>query len=126
MISKHSLGRYLERRKGILGAEAVGYLDCLQLESEAKLVMTDSGGLQEESCILGVPGITLRENTERPETLELGSNTLIGKEYHKLIDYVGRSLRKGNGWKNPYGDDRAAKRIVGIIQNDGGSIKCAE
>ncbi len=126
MISKHSLGRYIERRKGILAAEAVGYLDCLQLESKAKLVMTDSGGLQEESCILGVPCITLRENTERPETLEVGSNTLIGKEYHKLIDYVGRSLRKGNGWNNPYGDGRAAKRIVGIIQNDGGSIKCAE
>jgi UDP-N-acetylglucosamine 2-epimerase len=43
-----------------------------------------------------------------------------------LIDYVGRSLRKGNNWKNPYGDGRTAKRIVGIIQNDGGSIKCVE
>ena len=126
MISKYNLGRYIERGKGILAADAVGYLDCLQLESRAKLIMTDSGGLQEESCILGVPCITLRENTERPETLEVGSNTLIGKEYHKLIDYVGRSLRKGNNWKNPYGDGRTAKRIVGIIQNDGGSTKCVE
>jgi len=126
MISKHNLGRYIERRKGIIAAEAVGYLDCLYLESKAKLVMTDSGGLQEESCILGVPCITLRENTERPETLEVGSNTLMGKEYHKLIDYVGRSLRKGNNWKNPYGDGKAAERIVGIIQNDGGPKKCAE
>jgi len=126
MISKYNLGRYVERGKGISAVDAVGYLDCLQLESRAKLIMTDSGGLQEESCILGVPCITLRENTERPETLEVGSNTLIGKEYHKLIDYVGRSLRKGNNWKNPYGDGRTAKRIVGIIQNDGGSTKCVE
>jgi len=54
MISQYNLRRYVERDKGILAAEAVDYLDCLQLESQAKLIMTDSGGLQEESCILGV------------------------------------------------------------------------
>ena len=126
MISKYNLGRYVERSKGILATQAVGYLDCLQLESKAKLIMTDSGGLQEESCILGVPCITLRENTERPETVEVGSNTLIGKEYHKLLDCVGKSLKKGNNWKNPYGDGKTAEKIVEIIQNDLGLIKCAE
>lgn len=126
MISEYNLGRYVERGKGILATEAVGYLDCLQLESKAKLIMTDSGGLQEESCILGVPCITLRENTERPETLEVGSNTLIGKEYHKLLDYVGELLKKGNNWKDPYGDGKTAKKIVEIIQNNGGLMKCVE
>ncbi len=118
MISKYNLARYVESSKGIFTTEAVGYLDCLQLESKAKLIMTDSGGLQEESCILGVPCITLRENTERPETLEVGSNILIGKEYHKLLDYVGKSLKKGNNWENPYGDGETAKKIVEIIQNN--------
>lgn len=126
MISKYDLGRYVESSKGILATEAVGYLDCLQLESKAKLIMTDSGGLQEESCILGVPCITLRENTERPETLEVGSNTLIGKEYYKLLDYVGKSLKAGNDWKNPYGDGKTAAKIVEIIQNNLGLMKCVE
>ena len=80
--------------------------------------MTDSGGLQEESCILGVPCITLRENTERPETLEVGSNILLGREYHRLLDYVGRSLKQPPNWSNPYGDGKAAEKIIGIIQNN--------
>ncbi|GAH71335.1 unnamed protein product, partial [marine sediment metagenome] len=67
--------------------------------------------------ILGVPCITLRENTERPETLKVGSNVLIGKEYDRLLDYVGESLKKGNGWKNPYGDGKTAKRIVRIVED---------
>jgi len=117
MISEYRLWRWVARTQGILITEVVGCLDCLQLQSKAKLVMTDSGGLQEESCILGVPCITLRENTERPETLEVGSNILVGKEYDRLLDYVGESLKKGNGWKNPYGDGKTAKRIVRIVQN---------
>ena len=51
----------------------LGYLEFLHLESQARLIITDSGGLQEESCVLGVPCVTLRENTERPETLDVGS-----------------------------------------------------
>jgi len=118
MISEYQLWRWVARNQGILVTEVVGCLDCLQLQSKARLVMTDSGGLQEESCILGVPCITLRENTERPETLEVGSNILIGKRYDKLLDYVGKSLKKGNSWKNPYGDGKTAQRIVRIVQNN--------
>lgn len=118
MISEYQLWRWVARTQGILVTEVVGCLDCLQLQSKARLIMTDSGGLQEESCILGVPCITLRENTERPETLEVGSNILIGKEYDRLLDYVGESLKKGNGWKNPYGDGKTAQRIVRIVQNN--------
>lgn len=117
MITKYQLWKMITRTQGILAIKPIDFLDCLELESKARLVMTDSGGLQEESCILGVPCITLRENTERPETLEIGSNILIGKEYDRLLDYVGESLKKGNGWKNPYGDGKAAKKIVKIVQD---------
>ena len=58
--------------------DPVGYLDSLKLQKNAKFVMTDSGGLQEETTALGVPCLTLRENTERPETINTGTNTLVG------------------------------------------------
>lgn len=60
--------------------EPVGFMDFLQLESNAGLVLTDSGGVQEETCILGVPCVTLRDNTERPETIEAGANILAGAD----------------------------------------------
>ena len=58
----------------------------LQLETHAKLVLTDSGGVQEETCIIGVPCITLRDNTKRPETLEDGSNNLAGTDSDKILE----------------------------------------
>ena len=63
---------------GIYLTEPIGFFRFLQLESEARLVLTDSGGVQEECCILGVPCVTLRKNTERPETVEVGANILAG------------------------------------------------
>lgn len=63
---------------GVEVVSPLGFLEFLQLEANAKLVLTDSGGVQEETCILGVPCVTLRDNTERPETLEVGSNVLAG------------------------------------------------
>lgn len=62
------------------------YLSFLQLETKAKLVLTDSGGVQEETCILGVPCVTLRDNTERPETLDVGSNSLAGADSDKILE----------------------------------------
>ena len=73
----------LDAPKGIRIIEPVGYLEFLQLEANSKLNITDSGGVQEESCILKVPCVTLRDNTERPETLEVGSNILVGT--HKVV-----------------------------------------
>ncbi|MEM3551188.1 MAG: UDP-N-acetylglucosamine 2-epimerase (non-hydrolyzing) [Candidatus Bathyarchaeia archaeon] len=91
------------------------YLRFLLLESGAKLVFTDSGGVQEETCILGVPCVTLRYNTERPETLEVGSNVLAGTDPQKIVDMA--SLMQGRGgWVNPYGDGKAGSRIVEILR----------
>jgi UDP-N-acetylglucosamine 2-epimerase (non-hydrolysing) len=95
----------------------VNFLDFLQLEANAKLILTDSGGVQEESCILGVPCVTLRENTERPETLDVKSNMLAGTEPKKTMQCVEAMLNAKKGWQNPFGDGKASERIVNIIKN---------
>ncbi len=95
--------------------EPTGYLDMLVLEKNAALVMTDSGGLQEESCFFQVPCVTLRENTERPETLEIGSNVLAGTEPARVRAAVRRQLDTKRGWANPYGDGTTSQRIAAIV-----------
>jgi len=95
----------------------VDFLSFLQLESNAKLVLTDSGGVQEESCILRVPCVTLRDTTERPETLEVGSNTLSGGNLDKILQSVKLMINKENSWINPFGEGKAGKRIIKIISN---------
>jgi UDP-N-acetylglucosamine 2-epimerase (non-hydrolysing) len=95
--------------------EPLDFLSFLQLESNAKLILTDSGGVQEEACILGIPCVTLRDNTERPETLEVGSNILAGDIPEKILKCSQIMLGKGNNWQNPFGDGKAGKRIVEIL-----------
>jgi len=95
--------------------EPLDYMDFLQAESTARLVLTDSGGVQEESCVLRVPCVTLRDNTERPETLEVGSNMLSGAIPEKIVECAKVMLDKSRSWQNPFGDGRAGERIVRII-----------
>ena len=96
--------------------EAVDYLSFLQLESQAKVVLTDSGGVQEETCILHVPCVTLRDNTERPETLAVGSNVLAGTDPEKIQECTGSMIEKATEWANPFGDGTAGERIVAILR----------
>ncbi len=98
--------------------DPVDYLNFLHLESNAKLIFTDSGGVQEEGCILGVPCVTLRDNTERPETLTVGSNILSGVDPCRIFECAHIMIRKKNGWTNPFGDGNSGKRIIDIIQYD--------
>ena len=93
----------------------LGFLEFLQLEANARLVLTDSGGVQEETCILVVPCVTLRDNTERPETLEVGSNILVGTKPERILEGVRTMLNRENNWKNPFGDGKAGERIVEIL-----------
>ncbi|HQD27349.1 MAG TPA: UDP-N-acetylglucosamine 2-epimerase (non-hydrolyzing) [Methanoculleus thermophilus] len=102
--------------RGILQTDPLGYLDFLQLEANARLVLTDSGCIQEESCILGVPCVTLRDDTERPETLMVGSNVLAGTDPDHISSAALRMLSEDRKWKNPFGDGNAGKRIVQSIQ----------
>ncbi|OYT27580.1 MAG: UDP-N-acetylglucosamine 2-epimerase (non-hydrolyzing) [Candidatus Altiarchaeales archaeon ex4484_96] len=98
--------------------EPVDYFRFLQLEKHASLVLTDSGGVQEESCILGVPCVTLRENTERPETLDAGSNMLAGADPRRILECAGIMLGRVNGWDNPFGDGKAGEQITNILESD--------
>jgi len=117
-VHPHSLRRMKEfglKPENITLIEPISFLDFLQLESNARLIFTDSGGVQEEACILGVPCVTLRDNTERPETLEVGSNILAGALPDKILSCAGLMLNKENKWSNPFGDGRAGQRIVKTI-----------
>jgi len=97
--------------------DPVDFLSFLQLESNAKLVLTDSGGVQEETCVFGVPCVTLRDNTERPETLEVGSNILAGTDSEKILECVKMMVTQKNRWENPFGDGNTGKRIVEELSN---------
>ncbi|MGA2681817.1 MAG: UDP-N-acetylglucosamine 2-epimerase (non-hydrolyzing) [Candidatus Bathyarchaeia archaeon] len=101
---------------GLTLVEPLDYLAFLELESKAKLVLTDSGGVQEETCILGVPCVTLRDNTERPETIEVGSNILAGTNPAKILEAAKVSYAKTKTWVNPFGDGKAGSRITSILR----------
>ena len=88
----------------------------LQLEQNARLALTDSGGVQEETCILKSPCVTLRDNTERPETLDVGSNVLAGTHPEDIIDSVSIMLNKGRDKDIPFGDGTSGKKIVKILE----------
>ena len=98
--------------------DPVGFLDFLQLESNARLVLTDSGGVQEETCILNVPCVTLRDNTERPETVEVGSNMLAGTDPNKILTAAREMFIRSRDWSNPFGDGHASRRIMDILFDD--------
>jgi UDP-N-acetylglucosamine 2-epimerase (non-hydrolysing) len=102
---------------GIRVVPPLGYLQFLHLQSEATCVITDSGGVQEETTVLGVPCLTLRENTERPVTVSHGTNTVVGLEPETLRREVGQILA-GNGKRGclpPGWDGRCAGRIIRIL-----------
>jgi UDP-N-acetylglucosamine 2-epimerase (non-hydrolysing) len=97
--------------------QPLGYLEMLGLVSAARLVMTDSGGLQEETTVIGVPCITLRNNTERPVTVEQGTNTIVGQDRAQILVVVNEVL--ANGGKRSrvpeLWDGQAAQRIKQVL-----------
>ena len=102
--------------KGVLPMAPVGFLDFLRWESGAQLVLTDSGGVQEEACILRVPCVTLRTTTERPETVTVGANVVAGVRPRDVLKAAMKMLVKPKRWPNPFGDGRSAERIISILK----------
>jgi len=104
---------------GVQLIDPIGYMDMLSAFRKAKLVLTDSGGLQEETTYLGVPCITIRENTERPSTIEIGTNYLAGTDPDKICS-IANEILEGRGKKGqipPLWDGKAAERIVEVLVN---------
>lgn len=118
-IEEFKLNHELDTIKNLIITEPLGYLDFVKLMSNAKYVMTDSGGIQEETTALKIPCLTLRENTERPVTSESGSNTICGLNtkliHKKLLEIESNKYKKGKVPK--YWDGKAAQRIVSKILN---------
>ena len=112
-------GSSLEALPALRLCEPLGYLDFLGLTSQARLVLTDSGGLQEETTALGIPCLTLRENTERPVTITEGTNTLVGTDAGDASLAAAREALAGGGkaGRTPaLWDGKAAERIAEIFR----------
>ncbi|HYZ88221.1 MAG TPA: UDP-N-acetylglucosamine 2-epimerase (non-hydrolyzing) [Myxococcales bacterium] len=117
IAADESLRERIERTRGLELTEPVGYLDFLALTANARLVITDSGGIQEETTALGVPCLTVRENTERPVTVEIGTNTLVGTDPVRIVPAAIEVL-EGRGKKGrvpELWDGRPAERIARIL-----------
>lgn len=115
-IEKYGLMKEVDEAPDLLLANPVGYLEFIKLVNSSKFVMTDSGGIQEETTILGIPCLTVRENTERPITIWEGSNKLIKIDE---MEYEVGEILKGNGKKGraPHlWDGKTAGRIVKVIE----------
>lgn len=111
-----SRGKSKTVRSGILMVDPLGYLDFVCLMKHAFLVVTDSGGIQEETTCLGIPCVTVRENTERPVTVNSGTNIIAGTNTDKIRDAIRRQLRRNSHHSMPLQwDGRAATRIVEIL-----------
>ncbi len=117
MLAQLGLADRVEGSQGLKLTDPIGYLDMLTLNQRARLILTDSGGLQEEATVLGVPCITFRHNTERPVTIEAGANRIVGNHPAAIRSAVGCVL-KDNGHKiriPELWDGKAAGRIVDVF-----------
>jgi UDP-N-acetylglucosamine 2-epimerase (non-hydrolysing) len=116
-IEQHGLGALLEP-PSILRLPPIGYLEMLGLMRAARLVLTDSGGMQEETTALGVPCVTLRDTTERPITVEQGTNTIVGNSPARILTAVEEILRNGGkaGRIPELWDGLASQRIVAVLR----------
>jgi len=108
----------LESGSGIRILDPLGYLEFLDVMAGAALMLTDSGGIQEETTVLGVPCLTLRPNTERPVTVDEGTNRVVGTDPADVVDAVAAVIRNPPRGRVPHlWDGRAAQRIVEHVRS---------
>jgi UDP-N-acetylglucosamine 2-epimerase (non-hydrolysing) len=129
MIAELGLEKRLVNARGLRLTDPLGYLDFLQLLSGTRLVLTDSGGIQEETTVLGIPCITLRENTERPITVEQGTNTIAGTDPARIVAAANSALdnppNKSALHAPELWDGRTANRILDALIDRTRQIKAA-
>jgi len=118
-ISELGLSARVNAIKDLRIVDPLGYLDFLSLSSSARLVLTDSGGIQEETTALGIPCLTLRENTERPITVEMGTNVVVGTDPTKIVAEAmaalnGSAARAAR--QPPLWDGRTSERILDALE----------
>jgi UDP-N-acetylglucosamine 2-epimerase (non-hydrolysing) len=118
-MGKFDFIKQIEKIKNIIITEPLGYIDFLKLVKESKVVITDSGGIQEETTYLSIPCLTIRSSTERPVTIKEGTNTLIDMDEKKILNEIHKILNnKYKTGKVPdLWDGKASERIVKIISN---------
>lgn len=109
----HDLGLF-EQMGDVEVLEPLSFMDMVQLEASAKVMITDSGGVQKEACFFGVPCITMRDETEWVETVDMGGNVLVGADSNRMLEAYGRvgGVSVGSAVRNIYGDGKASERIV--------------
>ena len=119
-IAELGLSDRVDAIKDLRTVEPLGYLDFLNLSSSARLVLTDSGGIQEETTALGIPCLTLRENTERPITVEMGTNVVVGTDTMKIVAAANAALN-GSAKKTlrqpPLWDGQTSERILDALES---------
>jgi UDP-N-acetylglucosamine 2-epimerase (non-hydrolysing) len=113
--SRKMIGQFGLQPKNLNLIEPLSFLSFLQLENNARLILTDSGGVQQEACVMRVPCVTLRDNTEWVETLEVGSNILAGSSADKIVSCTRLMLDNQSNWSNPFGDGKAGQRTVATV-----------
>jgi len=120
MIDELDLGNYIAGMKNLILSEPMGYFDFGKLISASRFVLTDSGGIQEETTVYGIPCITLRSNTERPVTIWEGTNELAGSDTQKIIAFA-RKIMDGQ-WKEgrvpDLWDGHTAERIIAVLEKE--------
>jgi UDP-N-acetylglucosamine 2-epimerase (non-hydrolysing) len=119
MIKMHGFLNKFQGLNNLLMVEPLGYVDFIKLVKDSRFVMTDSGGIQEETTVLKIPCLTMRENTERPVTVEEGTNYLVGRNKEKIIRQVNAFIngRAKKGKIPELWDGKTAKRIATILSN---------
>jgi UDP-N-acetylglucosamine 2-epimerase (non-hydrolysing) len=128
-LKKFGIYEKLENAPHVLMTKPIGYLDFLVLLSNSRFIMTDSGGLQEEAITLNVPCLTLRYNTERPETVTAGGNILVGSSKDKILENLRRIASDESAYQemsdaiNPYGDGKSSEKILNAILDASSSGK---
>jgi len=110
--TRNKFEEYAISTDGLVLTGPLGYLDFLRLEMDAAVLLTDSGSLQEEACILKTPCVTLRDETERPETIIIGSNILAGTNIKDILDAVGIMIQSTKSWENPFGQSGVSDLII--------------